>query len=187
MMQRSLRTVLTLVAAATLVTCERRDQSRTPGNLPRIADVRQIELQPGQVIPAAAMRNPFEGNPHAVGEGRRLYNWYNCGGCHFAGGGGIGPPLMDDDWIYGGEPQNILDSMMEGRPNGMPSYRGKLPQEHALKIVAYVRSLSDTAPETPEATDRRRGGTGTERIESESGDARPEEDSGEQRNGASSP
>ena len=185
MIRVALRTAVAVTAAATLMACERRDHTRTPGNLSRIAYVRQSELQPGQVIPAVAMRNPFEGNPHAVGEGRRLYNWYNCGGCHFAGGGGIGPPLMDDEWIYGSEPQNILDSMMEGRPNGMPSYRGKLPQEHALKIAAYVRSLGDTAPETPTAADRQR--EGTERIESESGDPRPEESSEEGANGARSP
>jgi cytochrome c oxidase cbb3-type subunit III len=134
---------LLLVTVTTTTGCERRETARTPGGLPRTADVRQIELQPGQAVATPSMRNPYESNPSALAEGKRLYHWYNCSGCHFAGGGGIGPPLMDDDWIYGGDTQNILASIMEGRPNGMPSYRGKLPQDHALKITAYVRSLSE--------------------------------------------
>jgi cytochrome c oxidase cbb3-type subunit 3 len=31
---------------------------------------------------------------------------------------------------------------MEGRPNGMPSFRGRIPEEQAWQIVAYVRSMS---------------------------------------------
>jgi mono/diheme cytochrome c family protein len=139
---RLLRIASILLLVVAIGGCERRETRRTPGGIARTADVRQIELQPGMPTPAAAMQNPYENNPSALAEGKRLYHWYNCSGCHFAGGGGIGPPLMDDDWIYGEEPQNILASIMEGRPDGMPSYRGKLPQDHALKIVAYVLSLS---------------------------------------------
>lgn len=147
-----LRRATTAAAAALTMlslACERRDTPRAPGGLPRTADVRQIELQPGAVIPTESMAFPYDDDPHAIAEGKRLFAWYNCSGCHFAGGGGIGPPLMDDDWIYGREPQNILATIMEGRPNGMPSYRGKLPQEHALKIVAYVRSLDRDTQSKP--------------------------------------
>ena len=38
-------------------------------------------------------------------QGKRLFSWYNCIGCHANGGGGIGPPLMDDEWIYGSRPR----------------------------------------------------------------------------------
>ena len=31
---------------------------------------------------------------------------------------------------------------MEGRPNGMTAFRGRIPEEQAWEIVAYVRSLS---------------------------------------------
>jgi hypothetical protein len=63
-------------------------------------------------------------------------------GCHFAGGGGIGPPLMDDDWIYGGEPAQIFDSIASGRANGMPAYGDMLAAEQVWHIVAYVETLS---------------------------------------------
>lgn len=157
---------LAFAAVLAMTGCENRETSRAPGGLPRTADVRQIELQPGKAIPAAPMSDPYENDPHAIAEGKRLYGWYNCSGCHFAGGGGIGPPLMDDDWIYGREPQNILASILEGRPDGMPSYRGKLPQDHALKIVAYVRSLERDAPPKVHRLERQTEDTAPERTPS---------------------
>jgi cytochrome c oxidase cbb3-type subunit III len=93
---------------------------------------------------AARGPNPFAGDSRAIAEGRRLYDWMNCSGCHFEGGGGIGPPLMDDDWIYGGRrPTQIFDSIASGRANGMPAYGDKLPPEQIWQIVAYVQSLGE--------------------------------------------
>jgi len=81
-----------------------------------------------------------------VSQGKQLYEMYNCVGCHFHGGGGIGPPLLDAKWIYGSEPQNVYDTIVEGRPNGMPSFRGKIPESQIWEIVAYVRSMSGQLP-----------------------------------------
>ena len=53
---------------------------------------REDALHPGGVQPTTEVTNPYEGNAAAIAEGGRLYNWYNCSGCHFGGGGGIGPP-----------------------------------------------------------------------------------------------
>jgi cytochrome c oxidase cbb3-type subunit 3 len=58
---------------------------------------------------------------------------------------------MDDIWIYGSNPENIFASIVEGRPNGMPTYRGKLTADQTWQLVSYVRSLSgqlrkDVAP-----------------------------------------
>jgi cytochrome c oxidase cbb3-type subunit III len=171
--------VLPLAALLLMPGCENRQTPRSAGGIAPRADVRQLELQPGVAVEPAAMKSPYEGNAYAIAEGKRLYGWYNCGGCHFAGGGGIGPPLMDDDWIYGDRPQNILDSIMEGRANGMPSYRGKLPQDDALKIVAYVRSLSRDADAAVQR-DRKTEDTGKKRLEEfekEHGGRRADEES----------
>ena len=91
--------------------------------------------------PMAGSRNPYEDNAYAMTEGQRLYEWYNCSGCHARGGGGIGPPLMADVWRYGKDPGNIYTSIVEGRPNGMPSWRGKMPQYQVWQIVTYVQAL----------------------------------------------
>jgi cytochrome c oxidase cbb3-type subunit III len=40
-------------------------------------------------------------NAEAVNTGKRLFQQYNCSGCHSNGGGGMGPDLIDDVWIYG--------------------------------------------------------------------------------------
>ena len=50
------------------------------------------------------------------------------------------------NWIYGSQPQNIHDTIIQGRPNGMPSFRNRIPEYQAWEIVAYVRSLSGLLP-----------------------------------------
>jgi cytochrome c oxidase cbb3-type subunit III len=75
-----------------------------------------------------------------------LFGWYNCAGCHSNGGGGMGPPLMDDKWIYGSAPENIFSTIVQGRPNGMPSFAGRIPTPQVWMLVAYVRSLSGLTP-----------------------------------------
>jgi cytochrome c oxidase cbb3-type subunit 3 len=83
-----------------------------------------------------------EKNAYAMAQGKTLFRWFNCSGCHSNGGGGMGPALMDAKWIYGGEPQNIYATIVEGRPNGMPAFGGKVPDQQVWQLVAYVRSMS---------------------------------------------
>jgi cytochrome c oxidase cbb3-type subunit III len=81
-------------------------------------------------------------NVDAVNTGKRLFQQYNCSGCHSNGGGGMGPSLMDGEWIYGGRLEQIHQTLVEGRPNGMPSWGGKVPDRQLWQISAYVRSMS---------------------------------------------
>lgn len=78
-----------------------------------------------------------------VNEGKFLYQRMNCVGCHHYGGGGIGPAFMDSTWRYGSSPGAIATSIIAGRKDGMPSYRGKLTGVEVGQLVAYVRSLGD--------------------------------------------
>jgi cytochrome c oxidase cbb3-type subunit III len=94
---------------------------------------------------------PRSSNAWEINEGQRLFVWYNCTGCHFRGGGGIGPALMDPKWIYGSSSRQIVKTILDGRPNGMPAYGGKMPEHQAWQLAAYVRSLGgnvrrDSAP-----------------------------------------
>jgi len=140
--RRAFLFALLLAAAAPGCWREKRDFRGAPAAAARFAPVRIAPLQPGQPLPEKGVIGPYDDNAWAISEGQRLYGWYNCSGCHFQGGGGIGPPLMDDEWIYGSDPQNIHDTIVEGRPNGMPSYGGHIPDDQIWKIAAYVRSLS---------------------------------------------
>jgi cytochrome c oxidase cbb3-type subunit III len=67
-------------------------------------------------------------------------------GCHAHGGGAIGPALMDSVWIYGSHPDQIYSDIVQGRPNGMPSFSGKIPEYQVWELVAYVRSMSGQLP-----------------------------------------
>jgi cytochrome c oxidase cbb3-type subunit 3 len=97
---------------------------------------------PGNMVATLAA---YQDNAYALNEGKRLFDAYNCTGCHAHGGGGIGPALMDERWIYGSAPANVFATIVEGRPNGMPSFRGKLPDFQVAELVAYVRSMSGLA------------------------------------------
>jgi cytochrome c oxidase cbb3-type subunit III len=107
-----------------------------------VGHVPQTPLVPGMRRTGLTIANPYAGDTGAQAEGKRLYTWMNCGGCHFEGGGGIGPPLMDDDWIYGGEPAQIYDSIASGRANGMPTFGDKLAAQQIWQIVTYVETLN---------------------------------------------
>ena len=109
--------------------------------------LRTSELQAGGATMDLPVRNPYAGDALALAEGRDLFMGMNCAGCHGpSGGGGIGPPFADADWIYGGQPENIVESILQGRPNGMPSFAGRLPAASAWKIAVYVESLAVRAP-----------------------------------------
>ena len=134
---------------------ERRFSDIAPSSV-RYQSQPMSELQPGgpgapAAEPAAPMRaalkkGPYDDSAWAVSEGKRLYQWYNCVGCHAHGGGGMGPALMDEKWIYGSEPENIYDTIVQGRPNGMPAFGGKIPDAQVWQLVAYVRSMSGLLP-----------------------------------------
>ena len=101
-------------------------------------------IWPGQMPPPVleARAKAYDNNAPAISQGQQLYNWMNCVGCHSRGGGGMGPALMDDEWRYGSRIDQIAASIAEGRPNGMPAWRGKLTDDQIWQLAAYVRSLS---------------------------------------------
>src|SRR5437588_2532052 len=141
--------VLVLGAATVLWSCSREDRIlRQPPPANDTLNTVQISgLNPGaNLIRTPPNSNMYQASAYAVSEGQKLYEAYNCVGCHAHGGGGIGPPLMDNNWIYGSEPGNIFATIMEGRPNGMPSFRNRIPEYQAWEIVSYVRSLSGLLP-----------------------------------------
>jgi cytochrome c oxidase cbb3-type subunit 3 len=135
----------------TLAGCER-ESRRFYENAAAAAPLQSVslsELHPGgqplgpehAQAPAGGV-SPYDGNAYEVSQGKQLFEWMNCKGCHADGGGSIGPALMDEKWIYGAEPDNLFATIVEGRPNGMPSFRGRLSAQQVWQLVAYVRSLS---------------------------------------------
>jgi cytochrome c oxidase cbb3-type subunit 3 len=146
--QTKISPILALLLALAVIACER-EQRRFTEIAPlsgRPQPQANTELRPGTPgAPGAQSKTsvpaPYGENAWAIAEGKRLYAWFNCVGCHAHGGGGMGPPLMDEKWIYGSDPASIHATILEGRPNGMPAFGGKLADQQAWQLVAYVRAL----------------------------------------------
>jgi cytochrome c oxidase cbb3-type subunit 3 len=82
-------------------------------------------------------------NPEARAVGQKLFMTY-CTQCHASdarGGRGF-PNLTDDDWLFGGEPETIKTTIMEGRNGIMPPFGPALGPEGVRDTAHYVRSLS---------------------------------------------
>ncbi|MCP1674658.1 cytochrome c oxidase cbb3-type subunit 3 [Natronocella acetinitrilica] len=85
----------------------------------------------------------------AMQTGRRLFG-NNCAVCHGADGGGrIGfPNIANNDWQWGGEPEQIYKSILDGRAGVMPGMGRALGEQGVTEVSAYVFSLSGRgAPE----------------------------------------
>ena len=145
-----MRRVLVLLGAiGIMAACERetREYQQLPVGASRTDTVHLTNLQPGQPQVRKPVESPYAENAWGMGEGKRLYASYNCNGCHAMGGGGIGPPLMDDRWIYGYSPEQIYSTIVQGRPNGMPAFGGRIPDDQIWQLGAYVQSLSGQTPQ----------------------------------------
>jgi len=136
-----------VVLIALVVSCER--EARPFKTAVASASSQQpvgTDFHAGGPAAPSGRTSPFQENAWGISEGKRLFEQYNCSGCHSHGGGGMGPPLMDEKWIYGSRPGNIFETIVEGRPNGMPSWRGKITDTQIWQIVAYVQSMNGQAP-----------------------------------------
>jgi cytochrome c oxidase cbb3-type subunit 3 len=139
---------LLLCGSLLLAGCERerRVYREVPPGATAFPAVRTSELQPGATTVDPVVGAYLE-NRWAVSQGQMLFTQFNCAGCHSpGGGGGMGPPLNDASWIYGSDPENIFATIVEGRPNGMPSFRGKIGNSQVWQIAAYVRTLAGLTP-----------------------------------------
>lgn len=136
-------------AAATLLTvgCHSEPNSAaTGGEAPLPTNVGPV---PGPIHLTHFRTNPYAGDPVALQDGRRLFNWYNCSGCHGGhAGGGMGPSLRDNVWLYGDRDDQIFDTIAEGRSNGMPAWGSKIPEDQIWQLVAYIKSMR--TPQEPD-------------------------------------
>jgi cytochrome c oxidase cbb3-type subunit 3 len=92
---------------------------------------------------AAQSPDDLINDPEALGIGQRLFS-NNCAVCHgSAGRGNIGfPNLTDEDWLYGGSHEKILETLLNGRQALMPAWQDALGTQGVTEVAQYVRSLS---------------------------------------------
>lgn len=82
-------------------------------------------------------------DPKAVEIGSRLFA-NNCAQCHGsdAQGGRGYPNLTDGDWLWGGEPETIVQTITMGRVGNMPGLGPVIGDENVPAMAQYVLSLS---------------------------------------------
>ena len=142
-----------LCAALSCICCDRHAPDRvsvtgmTPVALP-------VGPTPGPAVDAGPISNPFAPDEFNLNDGRLYFQRYNCSGCHGGhAGGGMGPSLRDNEWIYGGADAQIFASIVEGRAHGMPAWGSRLPDDVVWKLVSYIKSLrTPSEPEPPDQT-----------------------------------
>jgi cytochrome c oxidase cbb3-type subunit 3 len=141
-----------LAAVLVLAGCKRENRElRTDSPVQAALDaVRLMPVGIGGAPPRviALQGEPYDNNAWQLNEGKRLYDWFNCGGCHANGGGATGPALSDGWWRYGPDPVSVYLSLRDGRPNGMPGFRDKMTNDQLWQLAGYVRSIGSFRPKT---------------------------------------
>ncbi len=82
-------------------------------------------------------------SPRAVKMGHRIFA-NNCALCHGSDArGNLGfPNLVDNDWLYGGDPKTLVQTITHGRQGQMPAWGQMLGETNVLNVAGYVRGLS---------------------------------------------
>lgn len=85
-------------------------------------------------------------DPQAMAIGERLFA-NNCAGCHGSDAKGSKgfPNLTDGDWLYGGDPATIIETITKGRTGVMPPMAAAVGNAEDVRNLAnYVLSLSNS-------------------------------------------
>ncbi|MCW8874370.1 MAG: cytochrome-c oxidase, cbb3-type subunit III [Gammaproteobacteria bacterium] len=105
----------------------------------------RAEAQYGPIFASYASRDieDLARDSEALQVGQRLFTNY-CATCHGAdaGGGNGFPRLSDDDWLWGGSPEAIKTSILDGRQGIMPAWGEALGEQGVEEVTAYVLSLN---------------------------------------------
>ena len=125
------------------------------GNYPGVLGWTQIGQHDREVTAAddkfRAMRDRYlalsveeiAADPAVRKMGMRMFG-NNCAQCH--GGDAKGsygfPNLSDDDWIYGGDPDTIKATLVNGRQAAMPAWGSILGDQGVAEVTAYVLDLN---------------------------------------------
>ncbi|MFT5693674.1 MAG: cytochrome c oxidase cbb3-type subunit 3 [Oceanicoccus sp.] len=109
------------------------------------AEVDRAEKKYGEIF-AQYRAMPIEEvskNTKALKMGQRMFS-NNCAQCHGgdARGGNGFPNLTDGEWLYGNSPDQIKESIVQGRSGSMPGWLAPLTEDGVMEVSQYVKSLS---------------------------------------------
>lgn len=85
----------------------------------------------------------------AMEMGKRMFQSY-CAQCHGENAKGSKgfPNLTDDDWLYGGAPETIQTTILDGRQGVMTPFGSVIGEEGVKDVANYVRSLSNLSSDS---------------------------------------
>jgi cytochrome c oxidase cbb3-type subunit 3 len=114
----------------------------TDGSLMKSMTTANDELKPVYAKYVTMDIEQVAADPKAREMGQRLF-LNSCAQCHGSDAGGAKgfPNLTDGDWLYGGSPENIKTTIVNGRGGVMPPFP-QLDSKQIVDVANYVRSLS---------------------------------------------
>jgi cytochrome c oxidase cbb3-type subunit 3 len=85
----------------------------------------------------------LEHDPEALNFGRNVFV-NNCAACHGSDARGAKgyPNLTDGDWLYGGAPDQVITTILNGRGGVMPPLGAALGDQGVNEVANYVLTLS---------------------------------------------
>ncbi len=108
------------------------------------AEVAAAEARYGDVYAPFAGRDLAElvTDERALELGRRLYA-ANCTTCHGSDARGAKgfPNLADGDWLYGGAPEQVKYSILNGRNGIMPALGTALGEQGVTEVMEHLKTL----------------------------------------------
>lgn len=128
-----------------------------------IGDWRAAEAPPAaQPAPTARPAVPPD-SAQLRAKGKELF-MANCAVCHGQTGKGDGPAsggiaanFTDEKWTYGGEPEQVFNTITKGTAKGMPPWGQRFSEEERWALTYYVLSFHENKREDEEDRGRRRG------------------------------
>ncbi len=109
-----------------------------------------------------SLKSPYADYGSVAEEGRNLYLAAGCNGCHGMGGGGMGPPLTNEVWVYGKDDDTLFRLIALGTDElqkqgfsrkGSENVVGPMPpmggivksDDDMWKIIAWIRSVNPSS------------------------------------------
>jgi mono/diheme cytochrome c family protein len=119
-------------------------------------------METAKTAEKGALKNPHSDYTSVAEEGRKIYLAAGCNGCHGMGGGGMGPPLTNQIWVYGKDDDTLFRLIALGSVElqkqgysrkGSENVVGPMPpfghiiksNDDLWKLIAWIRSINPSS------------------------------------------
>jgi mono/diheme cytochrome c family protein len=126
-------------------------------------------LETARQAEKGSLKSPYADFASVAEDGRKVYLAAGCNGCHGMGGGGMGPPLTNQVWVYGKDDDTLFRLIALGSDElqkqgysrkGSENVVGPMPpfgqivksDDDMWKIIAWIRSVNPSSAEGSSAS-----------------------------------